>query len=77
MLTQNNYINPIKQHYTWAIDRKSDKNKFGQNGPSHGWWLNLKCHYPNICKVRKPGVIDHELSTFTTAKNSMQLFFSC
>ena len=43
----------------WALDKRSGKNFFGKNGPSHGWWLNFKKRYPDICRMRKADPVDH------------------
>ena len=59
--------------YAWSIDKRGE-GKFGMNGPSQGWWLSFRKRYPNVCKLRKPDIIDRGRSIYNTVRVLRQFY---
>ena len=60
--------------YAWVIDKTKGEQKFGPNGPCHGWWLGFKKRHPESAKLRKPDSLDRGRALFSTV-NTLREYF--
>ena len=52
-----------------AIDKKNGRNKFGEAGPTEGWWNGFKKRNPESVKLSKPDSLDRGRALCATADN--------
>ena len=60
--------------YAWCIDKKSGRNKFGENDPCYTLWLGFKSRHRDSVKLRKPDSLDRDRALFFHCKQSESIF---